>query len=167
MARKAKEAVSGEMSFWEHLEELRWHIIRSAIAIVVLAVVAFVCKEIVFDGIIIKPSKPEFWTNRMFAKLAELTGASALSINSKPLQLIGINMSDQFSAQLWVSIIGGFIVAFPYIMFEVWRFISPALYENERKYSSGAVFYISLLFILGVLFGYYIIAPLSIDFLGG
>ena len=167
MARKEKKATTGEMSFLEHLEELRWHIIRSAIAIIVLAVVAFVCKEIVFDEIIIKPSRPEFWTNRMFAKLAELTGANALSINSKPLQLIGINMSDQFSAHLWVSIIAGFIISFPYIMFEVWRFISPALYENERKYSTGAVFYISLLFMLGVLFGYYIIAPLTIDFLGG
>ena len=166
MAKKVKDP-NKEMSFLEHLEELRWHIIRSALAIVILAIVAFICKEMLFHEIIIKPSTPDFWTNRMFAKLADLFGSNGLRINSQPLDLVGLNMSDQFSASIWVSLIAGFIIAFPYIMFEVWRFISPALYENERKYSTGAVFYISLLFIIGVLFGYYIITPLSVDFLGG
>ena len=166
MAKKVKDP-NNEMSFLEHLEELRWNIIRSAFAIVVLAVVAFICKELLFDGIIIKPSTPDFWTNRMFSKAADFLKTDGLRINTEPLQLINYDMAGQFSVHIWVSLIAGFILAFPYVIFEIWRFISPALYENERKYSSGAVFYICLLFIVGVLFGYYLIVPLSIDFLTG
>jgi sec-independent protein translocase protein TatC len=155
-----------EMSFLEHLEELRWHIIRSAFAIMIFAVVAFVMKDLVFNTIILNPRTPEFWTNRMFAKLADLVGTDALKINQQPLELISIKMAGQFMTHIWVSIIAGFIIASPFVFFEFWRFIKPALYDTEKKYAGGAVFFTSVLFLMGILFGYFLIVPLSVHFLG-
>jgi sec-independent protein translocase protein TatC len=155
-----------EMSFLEHLEELRWHIIRSALAIVIFAVVAFILKDLIFGTIILRPRIPEFWTNRMLARLGEIVGSEALKINQIPLELISIKIAGQFMTHIWVSIIAGFIIASPLVFHEFWRFIKPALYEKEKKYASGAVFFTSVLFFLGVLFGYYLIVPLSIHFLG-
>jgi len=162
---KGKNRV-GEMSFLEHLEELRWHIIRSFLAIIVMAVVAFVAKNFIFDEIIFKPKLPEFWTNRMFAKMGDWLGTESIKINQSDLKLISIQMAGQFSVHMWTALIAGFILASPFVFFEFWRFIRPALYENEKRHASGAVFYTSVLFILGVLFGYYLIVPLSIHFLG-
>lgn len=157
---------SGEMSFLQHLEELRWHIIKSIVAIIVLAIVAFIFKDFIFDGILIAPKSPDFITNRAFAAFAEQMNTPSLRINDKPFELISISMSGQFSTHIWISIISGLILAFPYIVFEFWRFLSPALYEKERKNAKYAVFAISALFFTGVLFGYYLIVPLSIHFLG-
>ncbi|NLB25690.1 MAG: twin-arginine translocase subunit TatC [Bacteroidales bacterium] len=156
----------GEMSFLEHLEELRWHIIRSVSAIVVFAVVAFIFKDLIFDKIILNPRTPEFWTNRMFSKLGDAIGSEALKINKKPLELISIKIAGQFMTHIWTSIIAGFIIASPVVFYEFWRFIKPALYETEKKYATGAVFFTTILFIIGVLFGYFLIVPLSINFLG-
>lgn len=164
--RKGIKSAYAEMSFLEHLEELRWHIIRSVMAISVFAVVAFVMKDFIFDTVILNPRTPDFWTNRMFFRLAEWTGADALKINQKPLELISIKIAGQFMTHIWVSIIAGFILASPVVFFEVWRFIKPALYDNERKYASGAVFFTTFLFVMGILFGYFLILPLSIHFLG-
>jgi len=155
-----------EMSFLEHLEELRWHFIRAFLAIIIISIVVFIEKNLIFDKIILHPKMPDFWTNRMFEKLSDFLGTDALRINTHPFQLISINMSGQFMTHIWTSIIGGLIVASPYVIFEFWQFVKPALYEKERKTSTGAVFYMSGLFILGVLFGYYLIVPLSINFLG-
>jgi sec-independent protein translocase protein TatC len=164
--KKGVKTAYAEMSFLEHLEELRWHIIRSALAIMVFAIVAFIMKDFIFDMVILNPRNPGFWTNRMFAKLAELTNTDALRINEKALELISIKIADQFMVHFMVSIIAGFILASPVVFYEVWRFIKPALYDNEKKYASGAVFFTSILFIMGVLFGYFLIVPLSIHFLG-
>ncbi|MFW5822795.1 MAG: twin-arginine translocase subunit TatC [Tangfeifania sp.] len=155
-----------EMSFLEHLEELRWHIIRSALAVVILAVIAFVLKDFIFNTVILNPRTPEFWTNRMFAKLADWAGTEALKINQQPLELISIKIAGQFMTHIWVSIIAGFIIASPVVFYEFWRFIKPALYDNEKKYAGGAVFFTSVLFLMGVLFGYFLIVPLSVHFLG-
>lgn len=155
-----------EMSFLEHLEELRWHIIRSVSAIVIFAVVAFIFKDLIFDKIILNPRTPEFWTNRMFARLADAVGTEALKINQEPLELISIKIAGQFMTHIWTSIIAGFIIASPVVFYEFWRFIKPALYENEKKYATGAVVFTTILFMLGVAFGYYLIVPLSIHFLG-
>ncbi|MCE4566008.1 twin-arginine translocase subunit TatC [Maribellus sp. CM-23] len=163
--RKAQK-VESEMSFLEHLEELRWHIIRSFIAVFVFAIVAFALKSLIFDTIIMKPMTPEFWTNRMLAKLGEMVGTDALNINQQPLHLIAIKMSDQFMMHIMISIIAGLVIAAPVVFYEFWRFIKPALYEKEQKHAGGAVFYTSILFLLGVLFGYFLIVPLSIQFLG-
>jgi sec-independent protein translocase protein TatC len=163
--KRKKKTPQAEMSFLEHLEELRWHIIRSVVLIAVFAVVAFIMKDFIFNEIIFKPKMPEFWSNRMMAKLGEYVGSDALNINQKPLKLVSLKMADQFMLHFMVAIVLGLIMAAPFIFFEIWRFIKPALYDKEKKHASGAVFFTSLLFMLGILFGYFIIVPLSIDFL--
>jgi sec-independent protein translocase protein TatC len=141
-------------------------LVRSILAIVILGIIAFIFNEIIFDTILIAPKSPDFFTNRMLCALGELTRVKSLCINAKPFEIININMSGQFTTHIMVSLIAGFIVSFPYIFWEIWRFIMPALYPDEKKHASGAVFFSSLLFILGVLFGYYLIVPLSVHFLG-
>jgi len=163
--KRGKKTPQSEMSFLEHLEELRWHIIRSVVIISIFAVVAFIMKDFIFNEVIFKPKMPDFWSNRMMAKLGEIVGSDALNINTKPLKLISLKMADQFMLHFMVSIIVGLIVASPFVFFEIWRFIKPALYDKERKHASGAVFFTSVLFMIGILFGYFIIVPLSIDFL--
>jgi len=155
------------MSFWSHLEALRGHLVRSAISVVVMGIVAFIFKEIIFDYVILAPKEPYFITNRLFCRLAEILGTPVLCINQYPLEIINIDMAGQFKTHVLVSLIAGLIVAFPYILWEFWRFITPALHPNERAGSRGAVFVTSLLFLLGVSFSYFIIAPLTINFLGG
>ena len=163
--KRKKKTPQAEMSFLEHLEELRWHIIRSIVLVAVFAVVAFIMKDFIFNEIIFKPKMPDFWSNRMMAKLGEYVGSDALNINQKPFKLISLKMADQFMLHFMVAIVLGLIMAAPFIFFEIWKFIKPALYDKERKHASGAVFFTSLLFIIGILFGYFIIVPLSIDFL--
>jgi len=160
---KSKES---EMSFLDHLEVMRWHLLRSILAIVIMALVAFVFKEIVFDKIILAPKEPGFPTNRWLCQLGEILGLERICINQNPFSLQTVKMAEQFSMHIMVSLIVGIVMAFPYIFFEFWRFIIPALYEKEKQNAGGAVFYTSLLFILGVAFGYYIISPLSVNFLG-
>jgi len=156
----------GEMSFLEHLEVMRWHLLRSIAAIVILALVAFVFKEIVFDKIILAPKEPPFPTNRWLCQLGEILGLERICINQNPFTLQTVKMAEQFSMHIIVSLVAGIVIAFPYIFWEFWRFIIPALYDKEKNTARGAVFFTSLLFILGVLFGYYIISPLSVNFLG-
>jgi sec-independent protein translocase protein TatC len=156
----------GEMTFLQHLEELRWHIIKSLGAIVAGAVVAFIFKDFLFDSVILAPNNPDFITNRLLCRLADVVNAPVLCINQNPVELINIKLSGQFTTHLNISIVAGLILAFPYIFWEFWSFFKPALYEKERKYARGAVFTASLLFLTGILFGYYIITPLSINFLG-
>ncbi|MEN8120416.1 MAG: twin-arginine translocase subunit TatC [Bacteroidota bacterium] len=162
-----EEQYEAEMGFLDHLEVLRWHLIRSFSAIILLAIVAFIFYEIIFDIIILAPKTPEFITNKILCEFGNFINVKALCINSKPFQIINIKMAGQFSTHIMVSVVAGFLVAFPYIFWEMWRFIRPALYSNEQKHAKGAVFFSSLLFFLGVLFGYYIIVPLSVHFLGG
>ncbi|TNF30465.1 MAG: twin-arginine translocase subunit TatC [Bacteroidetes bacterium] len=170
MSRALPEAElpeEGEMSFLEHLEVLRWHLIRSVSAIFIVAIAAFIAKGFIFDTVLLGPKKPEFWTYRMLCRLAEKFNLSdLLCITEIPFELINISMAGQFSTHIFVSIVAGLVVAFPYVMFELWRFIKPGLYKSERKYATGMVFYTSVLFVMGVLFGYYVIAPLSVNFLG-
>lgn len=164
--RRRKKTKQAEMSFLEHLEELRWHIIRSAIAIMVFAIIAFIMKGFIFDTVILAPKNADFWTNRMFMKLGDWLGTDAIKINQQHLNLIAIKMADQFMLHIMVSIIAGLIIASPVVFYEFWSFIKPALYDKEKKHANGAVFYTSVLFMLGVLFGYFLIVPLSIHFLG-
>jgi len=154
------------MSFLEHLEELRWHIIRSILAIVVLTVFAFIMKDFLFNKIIMAPKNADFFTNRMLCKLGHLMNTELLCINKTTFQLISIKMSGQLTTHIAVSIVSGIILAFPFIAWELWRFFRPALYTNEQRYAKGAVFAASSLFFLGVIFGYFMIVPLSIHFLG-
>ena len=156
-----------EMSFLDHLEELRWHLIRSVVAIVLVACVAFVMKSFIFDTILFGPKNLDFPTYQFFCRIATFFGIdSDFCGESLPFTIQSRLMAGQFSAHIWTSIWAGFIVAFPYVLFEMWRFISPGLHANERKYSRGFILVASSLFFLGVLFGYYVVAPLSINFLG-
>ena len=157
-----------EMSFLDHLEELRWHLIRSTMAVVILGFVAFLMREFIFDTIIFGPKNPDFPTYGVFCKLSRMLGFSEAFCNNEPLFRIQSRvMAGQFSAHIWTSIWAGFIVGFPYVLYEMWKFISPGLYEKERKHSRGFILVASMLFFMGVLFGYYVVAPLSINFLGG
>ncbi|MBW6501548.1 MAG: twin-arginine translocase subunit TatC [Bacteroidales bacterium] len=168
MAAKRKNGKSGEgeMSFLEHLEELRWHIIRSILAIVILMVVAFLFKNIIFDRVILAPKTPEFFTNRVLCQLGQLLRTNLLCINTRPLELINIKMAGQLTTHIAVSLVAGLILAFPVILWEFWRFFKPALHSNEAQYTRGVVLIASLLFFAGVLFGYFMLVPLSIHFLG-
>jgi sec-independent protein translocase protein TatC len=161
---KKKDAKS-EMSFLDHLETLRWHIIKSAIAIITFATLAYIYSDFIWNSIIFAPNSNDFWTSRMLIKLGDFFGYKSNGLMSKRLELINFDLSGQFMVDVWTAIIGGFIIAFPYVMYQFWSFIKPALYENERKHASGAVAIMSGLFFTGVLFGYYLIVPFSLDWL--
>ncbi len=154
-----------EMSFFDHIEVLRWHLIRSCIAILVFTVLAFIYYDWVFDTVIMGPKKPDFWTYRMLCKLGDYLQRPGFCITKIPGKIINTEMAGQFTLEINSALIIGITLGFPYLLWELWRFIKPALHENERKAASGFVLYASLLFILGILFGYYIIAPESISFL--
>jgi len=166
MSDKEAKNEENQMSFLEHLEELRWHLMRSVIAVMVFAIAAFIFYDFIFNVLILAPKNPEFFTNRMFFKLSEYTGVESLKINIHPFQVININMAGQFATHISVSLVIGIIASFPYIFYEFWSFLKPALYDNEKKHARGSIFYTSFLFALGVLFGYYLITPLSVHFLG-
>lgn len=156
-----------KMSFLDHLEILRWHLIRILIALAVGATLAFIFKSIVFDIIVLAPAFDEFITYRVFCQLSNnLSLGDGLCFNELKFNLINLTMAGQFSMHIIVSLVAGIIVAFPYILFEVWRFIKPALAKSEKNYAKGLVFWGSFLFLSGVAFGYYIITPLSVQFLG-
>ena len=156
-----------EMSFLDHLEIFRWHLIRSAIAVLFFAIIAFIFKDIVFDKILLGPKDPNFPTYKALCAISQYLGLEdALCLKESPFTLMNITMSGQFSSHVTTSIFAGFIVAFPYVFWEFWRFIRPALHVNESTMARGIVFFSSVLFLLGVLFGYYVIAPLSVNFLG-
>ena len=165
--RPALVNAAGEMAFVDHIEELRWHIIRSLVAIIVCAVVVFFNIEKVFDSVILGPANPDFITYRWMCQLAESTGIDALCLKDFKLQFQNTELSGQFMMSFTTSFMIGFIVAFPYIFWEFWRFIKPALREQELKYARGIVFWSSLLFFLGVGFAYFIIAPFTINFFAG
>lgn len=150
------------MSFVEHLEELRWHLIRSLIAIVIFAVLAFIFRRFVFDYIIFGPRHDEFPTYRFFCMLSDTTCFTPEKFEIKPIQ-----MGEEFFTAIKVAFWMGFIASFPYLFYEFWKFIKPGLYDRERKAARGIVFSCSMLFIMGVSFGYFVIAPFAINFLIG
>jgi sec-independent protein translocase protein TatC len=157
--------VEKEMSFLEHLEELRWHVIRALLAIVVFAIAAFIFREPIWHYVILAPSRADFWTYTMFCKLGNLTGAEFFCIDELPFIIQNRRMTAQFTMALTSSFVIGLIIAFPYAFWEFWRFIKPGLYQNEKQLSRGAVFFVTLLFLSGIMFGYYLVAPISINFL--
>lgn len=155
-----------EMSFLEHLEELRWHLVRASAAVVVGAIFVFINVKFIFDSILFAPKYPQFITNRAFTWVAQKFNSPDLAINTQPFEIINIDMAGQFTTHLSIAMVGGIILSIPYIFWEFWRFIKPALYEKERKHATGAVFYSTLLFLLGILFGYYLVVPLTTHFFG-
>lgn len=155
------------MSFLDHLEELRWHLIRATLGVLIIATGAFFAKSFIFDTIIFGPKNMNFPTYTFFCNIAKTFGIdSDFCADSLPFTIQNRTMAGLFSAHIWTSIWAGFILAFPYVLWELWKFISPGLHSKERKHSRGFIFIASLLFFIGVTFGYYVIAPLSIHFLG-
>ncbi|RRA90823.1 twin-arginine translocase subunit TatC [Paenimyroides viscosum] len=154
------------MSFLNHLEELRWLLVRSSIAILVASVIAVFFNEFIFDVIIFGPKKGDFVTYQFFCDIATKYDLDrSFCDNELPFVIQNRTMDGQLSVMIWTCITAGFIMAFPFILWEFWKFISPALYANERKYAKLFLFVSSLLFFLGILFGYFVLVPLSINFL--
>ena len=162
--KKKKQNSKGEeveMGFLDHLEELRWHLVRSALSIVFFAIFIFVFREWIFEHILFAPKKDNFPTYRVFCMLSE-----TMCFAPPDLPIKTVTLDEQFITAIRVSIWLGFVAAFPYVFYQFWKFIKPGLYESERKAARGMVFICSSLFITGVMFGYYAISPFAIKFLG-
>ena len=156
-----------EMSFLDHLEDLRWHLIRSFLSVIVLASIAFLAKDFIFNVLIFGPKHSDFPTYKILCEIAQFIGfKDSFCFTELPFRIQSRTMGGQFSAHVWTSITAGFIIAFPYILYEMWKFISPGLKVKERSSAKGFILIASLLFFIGVLFGYYVVTPLSINFLG-
>ncbi len=161
----AKKEVN-EMSFLDHLEELRWHLIRIVLAVVIVATLVFIFSRFVFDEIIFAPLEMNFPTYHFLCNGANFLGVdTTFCAEEMPMEIQNRTVGGQFSADIWTAILGGFIISFPYVIYQLWKFISPGLHSNERKHSRGFIIISSLLFFIGILFGYYIVTPLSLNFL--
>lgn len=151
-----------EMSFLDHLEELRWHLVRSIVAIVAFTIVAFIEVKWVFNSILLAPAKSDFWTWRMLCKLGGAIDKPDLCIKDIPLELQSRFMTGQFTITIISAFVLGLVLAFPYVVWELWRFIRPGLRLKERRNSTGVVLTVSSLFATGISFGYFVIAPLMV-----
>jgi len=163
------------MSFFEHLEALRWHLIRSAFAIVLFAIFAFAYYTEIFDGIVMAPTKKTFFTYRMMCNFGGWIHGLIPAISAEgfcvtkdiKVNLLNTEVAGQFTLQINSAIVIGITLGIPYILWELWKFVKPALHQKERSSASGFVFYSSALFALGVCFGYYVVTPLAVKFLVG
>lgn len=155
-----------EMTLWDHLDALRGHLFRSAIALIALSIVAFLNRKIIFDQIILAPKESTFITNRLLCKLGKWLNVDGLCLSELNIDIINLSLSGQFTTHMSISLFAGLILATPYIIWEVWRFMKPALYENEKRHSQGAVWIMSALFLTGVAFSYFLIVPLTLNFFG-
>ena len=162
-----KQNKINDMSFLDHLEDLRWHILRCVFAILIGGFIAFLSKDFIFNQVLFGPKNIDFYTYEMLCNISNNIGLDdSFCITEMPFRIQSRTMSGQFSAHIWMSITVGFILSFPYIIYQFWSFISPGLYQNEKKNARGFILISSILFFIGVLFGYYIVTPLSINFLG-
>jgi sec-independent protein translocase protein TatC len=159
--------LEAEMSFFDHIDVLRKHLLRALAVVLVFTAGAFYYSDFIFNTVIMGPKNPSFWTYRMMCKLYERFPSigEEFCIRSLDAKIINTEMSGQFTLQLNACVMTGLILGIPYLLFEVWLFIKPALHDNERKSASGFVAFASLLFFTGIIFGYYIICPLSVNFL--
>ncbi len=155
-----------EMSFLDHLNDLRWVLVRCSVAILIMAIVAYMFSDYIFDTIIFGPTQPNFFTYRFFCDTSHYLGfADSICIEELPFTIQNTEMEGQVNIFVWTCILVGFILAFPYILYQFWTFISPALYEKERKNAFWFIIVSSLLFFIGIIFGYFIIVPMSVQFL--
>lgn len=154
-----------EMSFIDHLEELRWHIMRSVLALMIGAVIVYIYIGFFFNTVIMGPAHRDFITYRVLCKISHAIGlGKSMCLEDINLKLISTEMSGQFMTSFTIALVGGFVIAFPYIFWEFWRFAKPALTERERAKTQGMIFWVSLLFFTGIAFGYYLIAPYTVNF---
>ncbi len=162
--KPAEKVTDKEMTFWEHLEELRWHLFRAVLVLLALAIGAFIMRDFIFNEVVLAPKENDFFTYQVLCKLGHWLSVEALCIGTVPLEIVNIRMSGQFVTHIYVSMMAALVVALPYLLWEIWSFIRPALLPKEKKYSRGAVLASTLLFFTGVLFSYYLIVPLTINF---
>jgi sec-independent protein translocase protein TatC len=156
---------SEEQTFWDHADVLRKYLIRSILIILTFSITAFFFKDFIFNSIILGPKHPDFITYRLLCLLGKQFHVDSLCFKEIPFSLINIELGGQFRWHMIISVVTGVIIGFPFILFQLWLFVKPALKPNELKHSQGSLFYITALFTLGVLFGYYVILPLTINFL--
>lgn len=152
------------MTFFEHLDALRPHLMRGASALLIVAIVAFILKNLIIDHVLFGPAQPDFPTNQLLSWLGSLFGDKSFEAGYENFNLINTKLSGQFSLTLTVSMVSGLIVTIPYLLWELWRFIKPGLTYYERRNTRMFVFYVSFCFFVGVAFGYFIISPLAINF---
>ena len=143
------------------IRDRRWNILRAVGAVFVFTIAGWIYVNEIYHYIVIAPAKTDFWTYRMMCKLGKAVGAEALCIDKIDFELQALGVGEQFSMALTSSVIVGLVFAFPYAFWEIWRFIKPGLKAYERRAARGAVFYVTFLFFSGVLFGYYIVTPVS------
>lgn len=161
---KRKKDVNAEMSFIDHLEELRWHLIRAVIAILVGAVAVFIYVRPIVREVLFAPTRSDFISAKWMCNLGKKLGTDALCFEQVKAEFISIQLTEQFISSFTVAFVGGFIIAFPYIFWEFWRFVKPALSPKELKKTRGVIFWVSFLFFLGVGFGYFILTPFMVNF---
>ncbi len=149
-----------QMSFIEHLEELRWRLVRSAIAVILIGIVIWTFQEWIMNNVFMSMKKKDFFSFRI---MCDYLGTCVEDI---PVQLQSMTVSGQFGYALMMSFMGGLVMGFPFIFYQIWAFLKPGLKFGEKKMAKGIVFYVSFLFFLGILFGYFVVAPLSIQFFG-
>lgn len=155
----------GEMTFVDHLEALRWHIVKSLASVMIGTVIAFINMNFFFDKVIMGPAHKDFITYRVLCSAGHKIGlGDAMCLEDINIKLQSTEMSSQFLMSFTIAIVVGFVLAFPYIFWQVWKFIRPALKPKEKKKTRGIIFWVSLLFFLGVCFGYFVIAPYTVNF---
>lgn len=155
-----------EMSFIDHLEVLRWHIVRAVLAILTSAILFFVYIDEIFDIVIMGPTRNDFISYRAFCKLSHLLGmGDSLCMPPMKLNLQVTSVSGTFMSSITIAIVGGLLVALPFVFWEIWKFVKPALKPSELKYTRGIIFWVSVFFFLGVSFGYFLLAPFTFNFL--
>lgn len=162
---KRNKDTSAEMSFIDHLEDLRWHVIRSVVAVLIGAIVVFIYSDFVVNDILFAPTRTNFISARWLCSLGHQIGiGNTLCFPEVKAKFLENTMTGQFVASFTLAFIGGFILAFPYVFWEFWKFIKPALSPNELKKTRGIIFWVSLLFFAGVAFGYFILTPFMVNF---
>ena len=162
---KRNKDAKAEMSFIDHLEDLRWHVIRSVIAILVGAVIVFTYSDYVVDEILFAPTRSNFVSAQWLCSVGHKIGiGNVLCFPEVKAKFLENTMTGQFIASFTLAFIGGFILAFPYVFWEFWKFLRPALSPNERKKTRGIIVWVSLLFFTGVAFGYFILTPFMVNF---
>lgn len=154
-----------EMGFLDHLEELRWHLVRSAASIAVFSILAFLAKDFFWDVLVMGPTRSDFWTYQKLCLIGDMINSSALCIQDMNIEVQNRTLQGQFLVHIKSSFVAGLVLAFPYTFWEIWRFVKPGLRKNEQKASRGIVWVVTLLFLTGVFFGYFVVTPLSVNFL--
>ena len=163
--RKAEDPEK-EMTFWDHLGELRKRLVRIVLAIIAMAIVAFLNRNIIFDKIILAPKDGGFITYKWLCQLGEWLHVDSLCMTDTHIELVNYNLSGQFMTHLQISMVAGLIMAIPFVFWQMWQFIKPALSEKERQYARSSVFVMSALFMVGILFSYFFMVPWTLNFLG-